>query len=86
MGGLKKCDGGLSIICQSGKTLGAKTPYELEANELEQAHIYILKNCDKVLPYLKFKMKPIKIESEDSSTTKSTMRYTFVAPGAIGKG
>ncbi|WMV38457.1 hypothetical protein MTR67_031842 [Solanum verrucosum] len=34
----------------------------------------------------RFKMKPIKTESEDSSTTKSTMRYTFVAPGAIGKG
>ncbi|KAG5581510.1 hypothetical protein H5410_052137, partial [Solanum commersonii] len=33
-----------------------------------------------------FKMKPIKTESEDSSTMKSTMRYTFVAPGAIGKG
>ncbi|KAH0633140.1 hypothetical protein KY284_035926 [Solanum tuberosum] len=35
---------------------------------------------------VRFKMKPIKIESEDSSTMKSTMRYTFVAPGAIGKG
>ncbi|KAG5604502.1 hypothetical protein H5410_025994 [Solanum commersonii] len=35
---------------------------------------------------LRFKMKPIKTESEDSSTMKSTMRYTFVAPGAIGKG
>ncbi|XP_015162178.1 uncharacterized protein [Solanum tuberosum] len=51
-GGLKKCDGGLSIFCQSGKTLGAKTPYELKADELEQAHIYILKNCDEVLSYL----------------------------------
>ncbi|KAK6791398.1 hypothetical protein RDI58_010479 [Solanum bulbocastanum] len=34
------------------KTLGAKTPFEHEADELEQAHIYILKNCDEVLPYL----------------------------------
>ncbi|KAH0757880.1 hypothetical protein KY290_021373 [Solanum tuberosum] len=33
--------------------MGAKDPCELEADELEQAHIYILKNCDKVLPYLK---------------------------------
>ncbi|KAK6776898.1 hypothetical protein RDI58_022291 [Solanum bulbocastanum] len=67
----------------------AKTPYELKADELEQAHIYILKNCDEVLPYLEyvvFKMKPIKTESENSSTMKSTMRYTFVAPGSIGKG
>ncbi|KAG5600518.1 hypothetical protein H5410_031888 [Solanum commersonii] len=29
---------------------------------------------------------PIKTESEDSSTTKTTIRYTFVAPSAIGKG
>ncbi|KAH0655355.1 hypothetical protein KY285_030237 [Solanum tuberosum] len=34
------------------RTLGAKNPFELEADELEQAHIYILKNCDEVLPYL----------------------------------
>ncbi|WMV09010.1 hypothetical protein MTR67_002395 [Solanum verrucosum] len=31
---------------------GAKTPYELETDELEQAHIYILKNYDEVLAYL----------------------------------
>ncbi|KAH0765174.1 hypothetical protein KY285_001045 [Solanum tuberosum] len=43
---------GLSIFCQPGKTLGAKTPCELEADELEQAPIYILKNCDEVLPFL----------------------------------
>jgi len=54
-GGLKKCSGGLSIFCQPGKTLGAKTPCELEADELEQAHIYILKNCDEVIPYLKYR-------------------------------
>ncbi|KAG5585474.1 hypothetical protein H5410_045908 [Solanum commersonii] len=35
---------------------------------------------------MRFKMKPIMTESEDSSTMKSTMRYTFVVPGAIGKG
>ncbi|XP_006341846.1 uncharacterized protein [Solanum tuberosum] len=51
-GGLKKCSGGLTIFCQPGRTLGAKTPCELEADELEQAHIYILKNCDEVLPFL----------------------------------
>jgi len=53
-GGLKKCSVGLSILCQPGRTLGAKTPCELEADELEQAHIYILKNCDEVLPYLEY--------------------------------
>ncbi|KAH0698096.1 hypothetical protein KY289_015578, partial [Solanum tuberosum] len=51
-GGLKQSNGGLSLFCQPGRTLGAKTPFELEADELEQAHIYILKNCDEVLPYL----------------------------------
>ncbi|KAH0654399.1 hypothetical protein KY289_032077 [Solanum tuberosum] len=51
-GALKQSNGGLSLFCQPGRTLGAKTPFELEADELEQAHIYILKNCDEVLPYL----------------------------------
>ncbi|KAG5629128.1 hypothetical protein H5410_000845 [Solanum commersonii] len=31
-------------------------------------------------------MKPLKIENEVGSNMKSTIRYTFVAPGAIGKG
>ncbi|KAM3202854.1 hypothetical protein P3L10_030479 [Capsicum annuum] len=47
-------NGGLSIFCQPRKTLGAKDSCELEENELEQAHIYILKNCDEVLPYLEY--------------------------------
>jgi len=36
--------------------------------------------------FLQVQDETIKIESEDSSTTKSTMRFTFVAPGAIGQG
>ncbi|KAH0765136.1 hypothetical protein KY285_001007 [Solanum tuberosum] len=35
---------------------------------------------------MKFKMKPLKIENKVSSNMKSTIIYTFVAPGAIGKG
>ncbi|KAL3344637.1 hypothetical protein AABB24_023867 [Solanum stoloniferum] len=31
-------------------------------------------------------MKPLKTENEADSSRKSTVRYTFVAPGAIGKG
>ncbi|KAG5629830.1 hypothetical protein H5410_001547 [Solanum commersonii] len=31
-------------------------------------------------------MKPLKTENEASSNMKSTIKYTFVAPGAIGKG
>ncbi|XP_049378008.1 uncharacterized protein LOC125842723 [Solanum stenotomum] len=35
---------------------------------------------------VKFKMKPLKAENEVGSNMKSTIRYTFVALGAIGKG
>ncbi|KAH0633356.1 hypothetical protein KY284_036142 [Solanum tuberosum] len=35
---------------------------------------------------VKFKMKPLKTENEADSSMKSTISYTFVAPGAIGKG
>lgn len=31
-------------------------------------------------------MKQLKTENEVDSSMKSTIRYTFVAPGAIGKG
>ncbi|XP_059292571.1 uncharacterized protein LOC132046040, partial [Lycium ferocissimum] len=51
-GGLPKSDGGLSLFCKYGKTLGAPKQCDIEADELEQAHIYILKNCDEVLPFL----------------------------------
>ncbi|XP_070051394.1 uncharacterized protein [Nicotiana tomentosiformis] len=85
-GGLKNSDGGLSLFCKSGKTLGAPKHHDLEADELEQAHIYILKNCYEVLPFLEFDMKPSKNENEMASTVKTTTKYAFVAPGAIGKG
>ncbi|XP_016463901.1 uncharacterized protein LOC107786900 [Nicotiana tabacum] len=51
-GGLRNSDGGLSLFCKFGKTLGAPKQLDLEADELEQAYIYILKNCDEVLPFL----------------------------------
>ncbi|XP_060206292.1 uncharacterized protein LOC132633965 [Lycium barbarum] len=50
--GLPKSDGSLSLFCKSGKTLGAPKQRDIEVDELEQAHIYILKNCDEVLPFL----------------------------------
>ncbi|KAH0781856.1 hypothetical protein KY290_001454 [Solanum tuberosum] len=53
-GVLEQLNGGLSIFSQPRRTLGAKVPCELEVDELEQAHIYILKNCDEVIPYLKY--------------------------------
>ncbi|KAM3200020.1 hypothetical protein P3L10_032380 [Capsicum annuum] len=64
-GGLKESDGGLSIFYQPRKILGAKDPCGIEADELEQAYIYILKNCDEVLPYLK----------EFAQTHKDTIRH-----------
>ncbi|KAJ0965088.1 hypothetical protein J5N97_026226 [Dioscorea zingiberensis] len=50
----KKSNGGLSLFSQHGRALGARKHCELEANELELAHIYILKNCDEVLPFLEY--------------------------------
>lgn len=50
----KKFSGGLSIFCEPGRNLGARTPCELEEDEFEQAHIYILKNFDEVLPFLDY--------------------------------
>ncbi|KAM3282181.1 hypothetical protein P3S67_025826 [Capsicum chacoense] len=64
-GGEKESDGGLFIFYQPGKMLGYKDLCEIEADELEQSHIYILMNCDKVLPYLK----------EFAQTHKDTIRH-----------
>ncbi|KAG5576534.1 hypothetical protein H5410_056668, partial [Solanum commersonii] len=35
---------------------------------------------------VEIKMKPIKTKNKADSSMKSTIKYTFVAPGAIGKG
>ncbi|OIT02316.1 hypothetical protein A4A49_56833, partial [Nicotiana attenuata] len=40
------------LFVKSEKPLGAPKHHDLEADELEQAHIYVLKNCDEVLPFL----------------------------------
>ncbi|KAK6803469.1 hypothetical protein RDI58_001253 [Solanum bulbocastanum] len=44
--------------------------------------------CDEIKGVKKdeFKMKQMKTENEADSSMKSTIRYTFVAPDAIGKG
>ncbi|WMV55080.1 hypothetical protein MTR67_048465 [Solanum verrucosum] len=81
-GGFKKANGDLSIFCQSGKNLGDKNPFELEAKELEQAHIYILRNCDEVISYLEY--------GEFFYFTDRKFPYYFSTfgffTGAIGKG
>ncbi|XP_015169588.1 uncharacterized protein [Solanum tuberosum] len=45
-------NGGLMIFCQPGKALKGGKPHLLDLKEMEQAHIYILKNCDEVQPFL----------------------------------
>ncbi|KAK6773745.1 hypothetical protein RDI58_028983 [Solanum bulbocastanum] len=77
-GGLKKSEGRLSLFCQSGKTLGAPKQRDLEANELEQAHIYILKNCDEVLPFLEF-------HAEDYDKNLKTQNCGVVVVGETDK-
>ncbi|WMV42845.1 hypothetical protein MTR67_036230 [Solanum verrucosum] len=51
-GGVIESDGGLMIFCQPGKALKGGKPHLLDLKEMEQAHIYILKNCDEVQPFL----------------------------------
>ena len=46
-------DESLAIFSHSGRQLGAQTVRDLEKHELNEAHIYILKNCDEVQPFLK---------------------------------
>ena len=43
---------GIQIFSHLGWALGAARPCDLEQDELEQAHIYILKNYDEVQPFL----------------------------------
>lgn len=50
--GIKQSDEGLSLFCQSRRTLGTPKQNDLDANKLEQAYTYILKNYDEVLPFL----------------------------------
>ncbi|XP_057993145.1 uncharacterized protein LOC131174101 [Hevea brasiliensis] len=51
-GGSNKNKGGLSIFSKVGRGLGASKTRDLDTQEWEQAHIYVLKNCDEVQPYI----------------------------------
>lgn len=46
-------DDTLPIFSHSGRSLGAASVRDLEKGELDDAHIYILKNCDEVQPFLR---------------------------------
>ncbi|CAH9105731.1 unnamed protein product [Cuscuta europaea] len=51
-GGMNEFNGGLKIFNHPGRTLGAGRQCHLDPNELEQAHLYVLKNCDAVQSFL----------------------------------
>ncbi|XP_070019218.1 uncharacterized protein [Nicotiana sylvestris] len=66
-GGIIESDGGLTIFCHPGRALRGGKPHKPDSNELEQAHIYILKNCDEIQPFLeKFSLTPIDTSQENS--------------------
>ncbi|XP_016481586.1 uncharacterized protein LOC107802577 isoform X4 [Nicotiana tabacum] len=66
-GGIIESDGGLTIFCHPGRALRDGKPHKPDSNELEQAHIYILKNCDEIQPFLeKFSLTPIDTSQENS--------------------
>lgn len=51
-GDLKNDVNEISIFAQSGRALGAGTSRNLSDSEWLQAHIYILKNCEEVQPFI----------------------------------
>ncbi|KAH0715039.1 hypothetical protein KY284_007944 [Solanum tuberosum] len=51
-GGVIESDGGLTIFCEPGKSLKGSSPDKLDSHNLEEAHFYILKNCDEIQPFL----------------------------------
>ncbi|XP_059279095.1 uncharacterized protein LOC132033211 [Lycium ferocissimum] len=67
-GGAIESDGGLAIFSQPGKFLGsANTAGGLDSDEFEQAHFYILKNCDEIQPFLEeFSQIPVDMSKNNS--------------------
>ncbi|KAH0724858.1 hypothetical protein KY284_000723 [Solanum tuberosum] len=63
-GGVIESDGGLMIFYQPGKALKGGKPHLLDLKEMEQAHIYILKNYDEVQPFLETQNYGIVVSGE----------------------
>ncbi|WMV23690.1 hypothetical protein MTR67_017075 [Solanum verrucosum] len=73
-GGAIESDGGLMIFCQPGKALKGGKTHRLDLKEMEQAHIYILKNCDEVQPFLEeFSQVPGLYEHDNSKKIKDLL-------------
>ncbi|XP_060182268.1 uncharacterized protein LOC132611929 [Lycium barbarum] len=67
-GGAIESDGGLAGFSQPGKFLGSvDTAGVLDSSEFEQAHFYILKNCDEIQPFLEeFPQIPVDTSKNNS--------------------
>jgi len=44
----------LSIFSSTGRPLGAHKTWDLDMLELQQAHIYVLRNCDEIQPFIRY--------------------------------
>ena len=48
-------DGGISVFNHPGHGLGSqRVRIDVEKHELDEAHIYVLENCDEVQPFLEY--------------------------------
>nr|GLL25173.1 uncharacterized protein LOC110631536 [Ipomoea trifida] len=56
-GGFHTTNAEISIFSKSGRALGAGIARNLSDDEWLQAHIYVLKNCDEVQSFLKFRIE-----------------------------
>ncbi|KAH0748583.1 hypothetical protein KY290_027815 [Solanum tuberosum] len=88
-------NGGLMIFCQPGKALKGGKPHLLDLKEMEQAHIYILKNCDEVQPFLEeFSQIPgdsskknwIGNSSVGLKKSSKNLKQSFLPPSALVRG
>jgi len=51
----------LFIFSHGGRPLGASKMCNLNAREREKAHLYILKNCEEVPPFLRYALKQYEV-------------------------
>ncbi|XP_050229112.1 uncharacterized protein LOC126678253 [Mercurialis annua] len=61
--------GELKIFCHPGRALGARKLRDLSMQEMEQARVYILKNCEEVQPFLE-EFSQIQASSSQHSSEK----------------
>uniref|UniRef100_A0A803N9M9 Uncharacterized protein n=1 Tax=Chenopodium quinoa TaxID=63459 RepID=A0A803N9M9_CHEQI len=77
-------DEALPIFSHPGRGLGAPTVIDVPKSELDQAHNYILKNCDEVQPFLENIMVVPNGSTQRASMLRSKREY--VPPLMLSKG